>query len=879
MRSLGLGNRFRSVGAVRASGLLGALVALILVGGVLTQPAPSALAQEATTDIRYRNGYPEFNARHTDYMGLIDGVPHIVASGGGSLGEIRIYQATSDSLLLRATITNPAFSDWGHMLTVVPDANGDGVMDIATFAGQGVFFMLSGNHPFGTVLNGFDAAIYYDDFGDPRHAVAVPGESEFMFGSGDSFTRRATATGAVLQTISGIDPNGAAWVGDYDGDAVPDFLAGTDMMYLIPGSPYSSGAASDLAIRTFSDPETNGLGYAEDHNNIMTAIGDIDGDGVNEIAIGTRLHIVDLFGLNYGRVVVFDGATAEVLYRLDPDQTHTNGVYFGNNIVAPGDLDGDGIGDFVVSARGYSATPGGFGDGAIIAFSAVDGHELWRAYGPGNGLGDYEVALLGDLNGDGFPDLGVGPQSIWLSCDNALDECDDGTIVPAGDDDGVPDDVEDGAPNDGDGNSDGTPDKGQSNVASFPNSNDGTYVTLESTGPTRLLDVSAIENPSPADAPVGVNFPIGFMDFQVSDLPPGSATILTILTHSGVPFSSHWKYGPTPDDPSPHWYEFAFDGRTGAIIDGNKVTLHFVDGERGDSDLLANGIVTDPGGPITGDPDIALFNPNNGQWHLRYRDGYTVSFYYGNPGDTPMMGDWDCDGTDTVAMYRESTGFIYYRNTNNFGVADGDFFFGNPGDIPIAGDWDNDGCDSFGIYRNGKVFLRNSLSTGFADKEFFFGVPGDRPFAGDFTGDGVDTIGLYRQSSGLAYFTETLPAGNVALTDNEFFYGIPSDRIIADDWDLDGDDSVGIFRPGDAKFHLSYENRIGSADVVIPFGQSTWMPTGGDLIPQSPGDVVNCEDFSTQAAAQAWYDTYSHWYGDVANLDGDANGVACEGLP
>jgi hypothetical protein len=277
-------------------------------------------------------------------------------------------------------------------------------------------------------------------------------------------------------------------------------------------------------------------------------------------------------------------------------------------------------------------------------------------------------------------------------------------------------------------------------------------------------------------------------------------------------------------------------------------------------------------------PDLALFNPNNGQWNLRYRDGHTVSFFYGVPGDTPLMGDWDCDGTDTVAMYRESTGFIYYRNWNNFGIADGEFFFGAPGDIPIAGDWDNDGCDTFGIYRNGKVFLRNSLSTGFADKEFWFGVPGDRPFAGDFTGDRTDTIGLYRQSSGLAYFTADLPVGGVATTDNQFFYGIPSDRIIADDWDMDGDDSVGIFRPGDQNFYLSYENALGDADLVIPFGQSSWLPTGGNMVPLNPGDTVNCGDFTTQAQAQAWHDYYHHWYGDIANLDGDANGVACESL-
>jgi hypothetical protein len=242
---------------------------------------------------------------------------------------------------------------------------------------------------------------------------------------------------------------------------------------------------------------------------------------------------------------------------------------------------------------------------------------------------------------------------------------------------------------------------------------------------------------------------------------------------------------------------------------------------------------------------VGLFDPATGRWHLRTGGDDATTFFYGNPGDTPLLGDWDCDGVDTPAMYRESTGFVYYRNSNDFGVADGEFFFGIPGDIPLAGDWDDDGCDTFGIYRNGKVFLRNSLTTGVADKEFFFGIPGDRPFAGDFNGDGIDTIGLYRESTGLAYFTETLPAGAIASTDNEFFYGVPSDRIVAADWDDDVDETVGIFRPSLARFFLSNVNDTVAADQEFDFGVSTWLPVAGKFasfeITAPPSDNLTVE--------------------------------------
>jgi hypothetical protein len=37
--------------------------------------------------------------------------------------------------------------------------------------------------------------------------------------------------------------------------------------------------------------------------------------------------------------------------------------------------------------------------------------------------------------------------------------------------------------------------------------------------------------------------------------------------------------------------------QTGAEINGNVITLHFVDGLRGDDDLTANGVIVDVGGP------------------------------------------------------------------------------------------------------------------------------------------------------------------------------------------------------------------------------------------------------------------------------------------
>jgi hypothetical protein len=165
------------------------------------------------------------------------------------------------------------------------------------------------------------------------------------------------------------------------------------------------------------------------------------------------------------------------------------------------------------------------------------------------------------------------------------------------DNDGVSPATEDGAPNGGDGNNDGTPDSQQDNVTSLPNSADAQYVTLVSDTDTNLANVAAIANPSPGDTPGSVDFPIGFLSYTLENLTPGGSATVTLITPSETTFTTYYKYGSTPDNGTPHWYEFLFDGVTGAVIDESTITLHFVDGQRGDNDLSANGQIVDPGAP------------------------------------------------------------------------------------------------------------------------------------------------------------------------------------------------------------------------------------------------------------------------------------------
>ncbi len=230
-----------------------------------------------------------------------------------------------------------------------------------------------------------------------------------------------------------------------------------------------------------------------------------------------------------------------------------------------------------------------------------------------------------------------------------------------------------------------------------------------------------------------------------------------------------------------------------------------------------------PGAPL-----VAVFNPESGRWRVRMPDGGFVDMYFGVPGDFPLLGDWDCDGSDTPAVYRRSSGEVFLTNQIATGLAQAHFFFGGPGDYPVAGDWDGDGCDSVAIYRDGEVFITNRLATGRAEFSFPFGSGRQVPFAGDFDGSGSDSLGLYARASGKVVVSPTLPAGGDELT---FFYGQSLDRAVVGDWDRDGIETIGIFRPEDGRFYMANANQQQSADLIWDLGEPGWLPVAGAIVP------------------------------------------------
>ena len=120
-------------------------------------------------------------------------------------------------------------------------------------------------------------------------------------------------------------------------------------------------------------------------------------------------------------------------------------------------------------------------------------------------------------------------------------------------------------------------------------------------------------------------------------------------------------------------------------------------------------------------------------------------FHYGAAGDQPVSGDWNGDGINTVAVFRDGQWNIDTDGNGRFTRNDVTALYGEQGDMPVVGDFDGDGVDEIGIYRNGTwiVDSNHNFEIDAQDRVFELGGASDQPVVGDWDGDGTDDPGVY----------------------------------------------------------------------------------------------------------------------------------------
>jgi hypothetical protein len=122
-------------------------------------------------------------------------------------------------------------------------------------------------------------------------------------------------------------------------------------------------------------------------------------------------------------------------------------------------------------------------------------------------------------------------------------------------------------------------------------------------------------------------------------------------------------------------------------------------------------------------------------------------FHYGTPRDIPLVGDWNGDGTDTIAVFRDGWWYLDIDGDGKWtDEGDNKRHFGQAGDIPVAGDFNGDGVDELAVFRRGTWYIDtngNGQIDG-QDQVVDLGQAGDLPVVGDWDGDGHEEIGTYR---------------------------------------------------------------------------------------------------------------------------------------
>jgi hypothetical protein len=138
--------------------------------------------------------------------------------------------------------------------------------------------------------------------------------------------------------------------GDLNGDGISDVAVGTfsaGRAYLFLGS--STFSPSQPAV-VFSGTQT-GFGYA------VAQIGDVDGDGLEDLAISDALNGEKIYIYKGRRTWPMTLTDAQADYVITTDASYASSL-FGFSIARLGDFTGDGIDDFAIGVRSYASGVG-----------------------------------------------------------------------------------------------------------------------------------------------------------------------------------------------------------------------------------------------------------------------------------------------------------------------------------------------------------------------------------------------------------------------------------------------------------------------------------------------------------------------------------------
>ncbi len=228
------------------------------------------------------------------------------------------------------------------------------------------------------VVNDLDGA------GSADLMVGAPGTSWSHSNQGTAYVY-SLETGVRWAQIFGSGTNSrmgysVANLGDIDGDGVDDFGAGE------PGADWGALVDNGAVVMVSGAsaqflPMLRGQSGGEQFGLSLSGWGDLDGDGDGEWLVGAPFN--NAFGAGAGRVAVIEGGAHSVMWSCYGGAA---GEHFGLALASVGDSDGDGVLEFAVGAPDHTGNAANQGRVARFSGLSVSPQEE-RLGAPGERLG------------------------------------------------------------------------------------------------------------------------------------------------------------------------------------------------------------------------------------------------------------------------------------------------------------------------------------------------------------------------------------------------------------------------------------------------------------------------------------------------------------
>ena len=233
----------------------------------------------------------------------------------------------------------------------------------------------------------------------------------------------------ILGDAAGDNAAYVSDAGDVNGDGFADIIVGaplagygaTGAAYVIFGRPGGFGTIDLSNLQPADGFLIQGAGSIDYTGISVSSAGDINGDGFDDILVGTYVGGFYYTGTSHA-YVIFGKSTGFAtinLSNLAPSAGFViNGTLGFDNLMIvadAGDINGDGFDDIIIGDRGDSSGTGaayvifgkatGFGTIDVANLSSTVGFRINGGVGDRAGV---SVSGAGDVNGDGFDDLIVG---------------------------------------------------------------------------------------------------------------------------------------------------------------------------------------------------------------------------------------------------------------------------------------------------------------------------------------------------------------------------------------------------------------------------------------------------------------------------------------